>query len=168
MAKFKPLEVGQIVKMDGCFTEEYFLRGLSVKQIGQELGLPAHRMIKGVFVIFALELPQYHQFELGGWAEFATDKFIDYDNDGMNWDEKKFEDLYANRRMPISIDDAKTNWMKNMMNEKLVKVITAVGSSKDDIYPSGGKASQIILREKVNCQVVQFLKSNDIFHSVWG
>ncbi len=163
----EPYEIGQIRKLKGCFTEEYFLRGLSVSKIGQELGLPGHRLKDGVFVAFALQLPYYHEFELGGWAKYSTDKFVTYDKGKMTWSRFKFEETYAGKRMPISIEDAKMAWLKNMRHEKLIKILPVIPHKDDDKYPSGGIASQIIVKHTISCQIVKFLKGNETFNSVW-
>jgi hypothetical protein len=55
-----------------------------------------------------------------------------------------------------------------MRHEKLIKVIPLIDHQNSDVYPSGGLASQIIVKEKIQCQVVQFLKSNEVFRDVWA
>lgn len=166
MQKQKPLKIGDMVGLKGCFTEEYFVRGLSLRQIGKELGLPLHILADGAYVAFAVELPRYPDFELGGWAKYSTDKFIDYRKGKMDWSELKFEETYAGIRVPISIDEAKKAWLSNMRNEKLIKVLPQIKDPNAE-YPVGGLASQIIIRNEVRCQIVKFLKLNDIFRSVW-
>ncbi len=168
MSQQTPYQVGQILHLGGCFTEEYCIRGLNVKQIGVELGLPQHRLNDGVFIAFARKLPYFHDFELGGWAKFSTDKFVEYRKGKMNWILSDFEKTYAGKRMPISIEDAKNAWLKNMRHEKLIKVLPVIPHHDDDKYPAGGLASQIIVRNKIECEIVQFLKSNEVFKDVWG
>jgi len=162
------LKVGQVVKLKGCFTEELFLRGLTLSQIGVELGLPSHRLNEGVFISFALQLPTVNQFDLGGWAEYSTDNFISYGKNGAQWSEKDFEKTYKDKRMPITIEEAKKGWLMNMRQEKLIKIIPVIPHSNDDFYPSGGKASQVIIKQPINCQIVKFLKRGEVFNSVWA
>lgn len=160
-------KTGQIKYFQGCFTEEYFLRGLSVSQIGVELGLPSHRLKNGIYIAFAIKFPSFYEFKLGGWAEFSTDRFIEYRKGKMKWIETKFEETYKGKRIPISIDDAKKAWLENMKHEKLVKVIPFIPHHEEDIYPPGGRASQIIVVNPIQCQITNFLKGNQIFNGVW-
>lgn len=162
--------IGQFPRLKGCFTEEFCIRGMTLRQIGVELGLPMRRIEKGAYIAFALQLPAYHEFRLGGWAEFSTDKFVTYNKrkGKIKWHEDKFEEVYEGRRVPISIDEAKKAWLKNMRYHKLIKILPALDHQESDDYPTGGKASQIIITHPVRCQVVQFLKLDDVFHSVWG
>lgn len=168
MANQTPLQVGQHLDLKGCFTEEFFLRGLTLSQIGVELGLPSHRLNDGVFIAFAIRLPSIHEFDLGGWAEYATDNFIEYKNGKSTWNEQKFEQTYDGKRMPISIEAAKKAWRENMKNEKLIKILPKIAHQQNDFYPPGGKASQIIISKPVKCHVVKFLNRGEVFNSVWN
>lgn len=167
MSNNQPYKVGQVEYLKGCFTEEYFLRGLSVSQIGTELGLPQDRLANGIFISFALQLPSFHEFKLGGWAEFATDNFIKYRKGKMKWSETDFEKTYEGKRIPISIEAAKKSWLANMRNEKLIKVLPVIKHQQDDIYPAGGRASQVIIVHPIRCHITTFLKANEIFRGVW-
>ena len=162
------LKIGDYLNLTGCFTEEYFIRGMSVYQIGVELGLPLQRLKNGVYVSFAIELPTIHGFKLGGWTEFPTQLFMESRKGKMEWNETKFEETYDGKRMPISIEKAKRGWLNNMKQEKLVKVLPIDRYEKGDEFPSGGKASQIIVVHPLRCQVTNFLKYDEIFRGVWN
>ncbi len=149
------------------FTEEYFIRGLTLRQIGEELGLPQHRLKEGAWICFALELPVYQNFRLGGWAEFSTDNFVTYDEGKMKWSEADYEETYAGKRLPVKINNAKRSWLSNMRKEKLVKILPAIPHSKTDAYPKGGKASQVIIMKKIRCYITKFPDYDDIFRGVW-
>ena len=161
------LRVGQVIYNKGCFTEEYFLRGLSGAQIGRELGLPPHRLVNGLFISFAIQLPAFHEFKLGGWAKYSTDNFVTYRKRKMKWSEAAFERTYEGKRMPISIEEAKKGWLAGMRNEKLIKVIPNIPRQEGDEYPQGGKASQIIVVHPIRCQVTNFLQLDEVFRGVW-
>jgi len=161
-------QVGQTAYLKGCFTEEFFIRGMTAQQIGQELGLPQRRLTEGMFIAYAVRLPALHEFKLGGWAEFSTDKFIEYRKGKMIWNESDFEKTYDGKRMPISIEAAKKGWRQNMTHIKLIKVLLPIVHDNRDVYPSGGKASQIIITHPIECHVVKFLKPNDLFRGVWS
>lgn len=162
------LRVGDLIYLDGCFTEEFFIRGLTLSKIATELGLPSHRIKEGAWIAFAIQLPQKHQFYLGGWTQFATDKFIEYRKNSMFWDAKKYMELYEGKRMPLTIDQAKEAWLSNMRKEKLIKVIPKVAHQPQDVYPPGGIASQIIINTPIQCHIVQLLQPNDVFQGCWG
>lgn len=159
--------INQVLFLKGCFTEEYCLRGLTLHQIAQELGLPAHRVEKGAFIAFALTLPAFHEFYPGGWAEYSTDKFVEYRKGKMKWKEEQYEATYEGKRMPISVEQVKNAWLDSMKNEKLVKVLPAVPHSEGDDYPPGGLASQIVIVHGVKCLITQFLESNQVFRGIW-
>ncbi len=167
MPQFKPLELGQFIELDGCFTEEYCLRGLSVRQIGEELGYKPFRMSQGIFIAFAIEFPSFDQFELGGWTKYSTDHFFDEDRK-VKWSEHEFEETYYRKRIPISIEAAKIAWLKNMRSEKLIKVLPVVPHQDKTDYIPGGLASQIIVTSKIKCQLVKFLAVNEVFKDVWS
>ncbi len=161
--------IGQYVPHKGCFTEEYFLRGLSLKQIGIELGLPSRRLVKGAYICWAEQLPALHEFHLGGWAKFSTDKFVRYGRGGkLKWYEDKYEETYAFIRTPITVEQAKQGWLAGMRHEKLLKVVPMLGHDDTDLYPPGGRASQIIVSHPIRCKVVKFLNDDDVFRGVWG
>lgn len=163
----KLYEVGDRRSLKGCFTEEYFLRGLSVNEIGKELGLPPHMLSNGIFISFALQLPTFDNFELGGWAKYSTDNFINYRKGKMKWIESKFESTYKDKRVPIPIDQAKKAWVENMKKEKLIKILPNIPNNQSDIYPAGRFASQIIVINPIECQITNYLKNNEIFRGVW-
>lgn len=166
---FKPLKVGDTGNFSGCFTHEEWITGKNANQIAIELGLPPHRMKDGIFVVWAEVLPNVHQFDLGGYAKFATDNFIDYSTGKAVWDEKRFEQTYAGgKRMNVSIPDAKQAWLQEMRRSKLVKVISVVPGAATDVYPPGNKAPQIIVNTPIRCQVAKFLKPHEVFRGVWG
>jgi len=169
MIESKPrFAIGDTPYLDGCFTEEYFIRGMTLQRIGTELGLPQYQLSDGAFIAFALQLPSFNGFQLGGWTEFRASKFVDFRNGKKKWSKAKFEKTYQGKRLPISLEDAKKGWMKNMRNEKLVKVLPNIPPHENEKYPAGGLASQVIITHPIQCQVVKFLKHNEIFRSVWG
>lgn len=159
--------VGDMLQLTGCFTEEYCLRGLIVNQIAKELGLLENRFKNGIFIAWAIQLPTMSQFELAGWVQFPTDKFATYHpQKGTQWHRILFEQTYKDKRMPISIEQAKQAWLQNMKHEKLVKVLMNIPGQGED-FPAGGKASQIIVTSPIMCSVVKKLSSNDVFNGVW-
>lgn len=160
---------GQVLYLKGCFTEEFFLRGLSVSQIGRELGLPSHRLANGIFISYAIKFPALHEFKLAGWAEYSTDHFVEYGKKGrVKWSEENFEKTYRGKRMPMSIEDAKKARLDGMKHHKLVKVIPNIPHRNTDEYPSGGKASQLIVVHPIQCHITNFLKGNEVFRGVWS
>lgn len=162
------LRVGQVINCSGCFTEEFFLKGLTAQQIGTELGLPQRCLAEGMFVSYAIQLPSFYQFELGGWAKYSTDKFVAYRKNKMNWKQKEFDKIYDGKRMPISIAEAKRGWLENMKYHKLIKILLPIAYLNTDEFPAGGKASQIIVTDPIPCEVVKFLKPNELFQGVWN
>lgn len=169
MIKSKPkLAIGDTPYFDGCFTEEYFIRGLNFQQIGAELGLPKRRMVNGAFIAYAVQFPTMTGFHLGGWTAYETALFMEYRRNKIPfWNEEKFEEVYSGKRFPMSIEEAKKAWLRNMRHEKLIKVILNVDHRDDDDYPQGGRASQIIVTRPIECHVVQFLNGDDVFRGVW-
>ncbi len=166
---FKPLQVGDIANLSGCFTHEEWITGKNASQIATELGLPPHRMKDGIFVCWAEVLPTAQQFHLGGYAKFATDNFISYKNGQTIWSERDFENTYKDGgRMQISIDEAKRAWLSEMRRSKLVKVIPVIPHAEGDKYPPGNKAPQIIVSAPIRCQVAKFLKPYEVFRGVWN
>lgn len=161
---------GTYERLKGCFTEEYFIRGLSLKRIGMELGLPSSRLRKGAWICWAEQLPAIHEFYLGGWTKFPTHNFVRYNRHGkMKWYEDKYEETYAMIRTPITIEQAKQGWLAGMRHEKLVKVVPILGHDDNNPPPPGGRASQIIVVQLIRCKVVKFLKNDDdVFRGVWG
>ena len=163
------LKVGDFVELTGCFTEEYFIRGMAAHEIVQELGLPARFKLKRMYVAMAIHLPGIHDFELGGWAKFSTDKFFNYDKSTKKgrWSKVKFEEVYRNKRMPLSVDAAKQAWRDGMNSEKLIKVLFNTPKSDRDRYPEGGRASQIIVTRPVKCLITTTLLPTHRFTGVW-
>jgi len=181
------------VRKKGCFTQEYSLKGLTLKQIFEELGLPDRQLHEGANIIFALRLPTYDQFELGGYSKYSTEKFIKYGEKGsMNWNKTRFlktypahdfnrflriamagwtsdsvEKEYGSKDSPMTIEMAKREWLRINNNRKLVKVIPILGPKDEDIYPAGGRANQIMLKKEIECQVIGHFMPNDIFKGVW-
>jgi len=190
MNELKPM---QIVWCDGCFTQEYSLKGKTLKQIFVELGLPDRRLHEGAYIVYSLWVPRYNQFELGGHTKHSTEKFITYGEKGaMNWNKTKFLETYPNHRFnqylregmtgwnresvekkygePINsktIETVKREWLKINNNRKLLKVLPGIRHKDGEEYPSGGRANQIILKENMKCQVVGKYLPNDVFHGVW-
>ncbi|PPK88768.1 hypothetical protein CLV84_1739 [Neolewinella xylanilytica] len=163
------LVVGHMIDLVGCFTEEYFIRGLNASQIVKELGLPDRYQQLKMYVAMAIHLPSICDFELGGWAEFSTDNFFNYDKQGRGskWDAKKFEKVYQGKRMPISINTAKQAWRDGMNHEKLVKVLFDTDHRDQDKYRAGGRASQIIVTRPIKCLIAKQLSPTERFTGVW-
>lgn len=159
------LREGDLTMQRGCFTFEQHIAGMTLEEIGKELGLPPERLIRGGWIVFAVNLPWSNDFDLAGWAEFSTDNFV---KDG-SWNRMDFEKTYKNKRMPISIFEAKAGWLQEMNNRKLVKLVLAVPHDDSHRYPSGGKAPQIIVNRELRCQVVKYLPpgSQERFLGVW-
>ena len=160
----KTLREGDITWEDGCFTFEQHIAGMTLEEIAKELGLPEARLTKGGFVVFAIQPPSPDDFELGGWAEYSTDNFIEKGA----WNRMDFERTYKDKRMPISIFQAKNGWMQEMNHQKLVKVVLNIPHNNHR-YPAGRLAPQIILMKSVKCVVVKYLPPNskERFKGVW-
>lgn len=164
---YETIYEGGITWQDGCFTFEQHIAGMTLEEIAKELGLPSERLIKGGWVVFALKLPFGDDFDLGGWAEFETKNFFDYDK--KQWSRMDFEKTYKGKRMPISIFEAKNGWMQEMNNRKLVKLVLGVRHDDRHSYPAGGLAPQIIVKTKLKCLAVKYLPPNSMerFRGVW-
>ena len=160
-------KIGKSLFLTGCFTEEFFLRGLNVRQIGKALGLPEYRLANGLYIAWAVQLPSFHEFKLGGWAEFPTSEFYDYTKKRDKWSEEKFEKTYEGKRVPITIEQAKYAWLENMKHEKLIKVLLNIPGQDGDKYPAGEQASQIIVVHPIRCQIMKFIDGNDVFKGIW-
>lgn len=159
--------IGQNISLMGCFTDEYSLRGMSVLEIGRELGLPLARLSEGVYVAWAVQLPTIENFKLGGWAEYSTDHFVRYQEKQMVYSEKKYMATLKGKRMPISIEEAKKSWLMHMNNEKLIKIVPVIPHQEGDHYPPGGKAAQLIVTNPILCQVAKFLHIHEVFRGTW-
>ncbi len=162
---YQPLREGDTTMQKGCFTFEQHIAGMTLEEIGKELGLPRERLIRGGWVVFALNLPYGDDFDLGGWAQFSTDNFMKDDA----WNRMDFEKTYKNKRMPISIFEAKSGWMQEMNNRKLVKLVLGVPHDDSHAYPAGGLAPQIVVKRQLRCLVVKYLPPNSLerFRGVW-
>ena len=155
------LEEGKTTMQKGCFTYEQYISGMTLEEIGRELGLPPARLMNGGWVVFALKLPLFDQFDCGGWAEFSTDNFMKKSALTKNevWNRMAYEKTYKNRRLPVSILDAKAGHMQQMATRKLVKLVPVLMHNDTYKYPSGGKAPQIIVYQELPCQVLKFLQA---------
>ena len=166
MNLFQPL---QNTFQGGCFTTEYFLRGLTLKNIFKELGLKQSQLSEGAVIAYALNLPGINEFELGGWTEHSTDKFEEFRNGQRFWNKEKYNEVFfpGSRLSKNDINDYKKAWLDRMNQEKLVKVIP-VTSKGEGKWPKGNKAAQIIVSRPILCTVIGHYKPHDYFKGAWG
>ena len=164
LAKYR---VGEIVFKGGCFTLEYFIRGLTCDEIGKELGLPPRVMANGASIAMAIELPSYNGFKPAGWTRFSTDNISHRKNGKMVWDEATYLEFYTGKRLPIPIREIQKSWLSDMKKEKLVKVLPNIDYEDNEYFPRGGKAGQIVVTNPLRCEVTNQLTLNDRFKGIW-
>lgn len=137
----------QNTTQDGCFTFEGYLRGQNIMEIARRLGLPQSRMAEGIYIAYALTVPDLNGFELAGVTTDSTDKFVSYLKGSPQYDAEKFKKLYKG----ININEFKRIYQKLFSSERLVKVICKVPHSDGLHYPQGTLVPQFLMLQKLPC-----------------
>ena len=145
--------VGQITHQEGCFTFEGYILGSPIYEIAYRLGLPKSRIADGLYIAYALTIPDADSFELAGVTYDSTDAFVKYDNGQPKYDAQKFRELYKG----ININDIKNQYHSVFGANKLVKVMPAEPHKYGMHYPAGTIVPQFLMTKPLLCMVAAYI-----------
>ena len=142
------LRIGELIYKTGCFTFEGYIENCQIYHIGQRLGLPNTVMQEGIYIAYALGMPESNGFELAGVTIDSTDKFVDYSTGEAKYDVEKFKKLYKG----MDVSEMKDRYRNIFAEQKLVKVIPATGYQPKH-YPEGTIVPQFIMTKPMLCMI---------------
>jgi hypothetical protein len=154
--------VGQITHQEGCFTFEGYILGSPIYEIAYRLGLPKSRIVGGLYVAYALTVPDANSFELAGVTYDSTDAFVKYENGQPKYDAQKFKALYKG----IDIDDIKNQYRNVFGENKLVKVLPAEPHRHGTHYPAGTIVPQFLMTKPLLCMVAAYIPPMGTFRNM--
>jgi hypothetical protein len=146
------LGIGQIIEKGGCFTFEGYIQDCQLYEIGHRLGLPNHILSQGIYIAYALNMPDENGFELAGVTHDSTDKFTIYENGKAKYDVEKFKALYKG----INVSDMKQRYRDVFAENKLVKVLPKA-THQVAHYPAGTFVPQFIVTKPLICMVAAYV-----------
>jgi hypothetical protein len=144
--------IGETIWKAGCFTFEAYIQDCQLYEIGHRLGLPNHILKEGVYIAYALDMPDDRGFELGGVTYDSTDNFVDYSTGKPLYDAKKFLALYPG----LNLKDMKQRYRDVFAENKLVKVISKADHHVSK-YPAGTIIPQFIMTKPLTCMVAAYI-----------
>src|SRR5438477_12971267 len=127
------MNIGDIVSISGCITQEKFIAGRTLAEIEKILGFHSGRLSGGVAVVALTQLTDMKQFDVAAYSNVATHR--QKTPDGFN-----IEKLKANARATRAITGL----------DRLVKVLPPLrhdpNMDPDFQYPPGRGAPQWIMK----------------------
>ena len=152
--------IGETIYRAGCFTLEGYIVNQNLDGIAYRLGLPQWMVAHGIYISYALRLPNMNEFELAGTTRDSTDKFVDYSGTTPKYDAQRFESLYtSNAAVPVSFQSIKKKYHDVFGVNKLVKVL----APSADHYPPGTIVPQFLMTSSLPCYVAAFIPPNGNF-----
>lgn len=124
----------------GCFTQEKFIAGKSLRDIEKILGFREKRLSQGGYVYALARLPEKNEFRVAGYTNVSLHRFV----------------MPQNLNLDILKRNAMEGWELRGRN-RLVKVVPIIphdkGMPDDDQYPHAGGAPQWVITKELPCIV---------------
>ncbi len=126
------------MQASGCFTQDKFIAGKSLRDIEKILGFKERRLAQGGYVYALIQLPERNEFRVAGYTNVSLHRFeMSYDLD-----------------VNVLKRNAMEMWELKGRN-RLVKVVPIIKHDKnmadDEQYPHARGAPQWVITKQLPC-----------------
>jgi hypothetical protein len=148
------MQLHQIIKIEGCITQEHYIKYRSLRELELILGFREGRLDAGAAVVALLKVPKIDEFAFLGYTQVAEHRFNKAAAERL--DVKKLKEMLLKDRFT------------NMGPKRLVKVIANTKKNPkltdDENYPPGWGIPQWKLTKEVYVRVVGIIKPGEAYN----
>ncbi|MBA2919518.1 hypothetical protein GON01_10695 [Sphingomonas sp. MAH-20] len=163
MPNLKPdrSSIGVTDRFKGNFTKALYLRSIAPQELEQRLGYEAGRLREGWWLLFALEKPDFSNFEFGGYTYFSGSRIGDPKlGNGRPTVESELEKDLGGPAAVVNAKKAHLVGLRTVGHDRLAKVIP-VASGTD--YPVGKGIYQCNVPNPIRCEVASFVPPGGMY-----